>query len=110
MAKKLSVAEQVSQLTQEQQDKIVKMGKIGLVLELVVGIPWAILMLLGLWTLIDPPLGFNYSHYDAFILGYRGAFVIGALCIIGILAFVKIKCPYYSDAKYRYIKKMRKGK
>ena len=109
MAKKLSVAEQVSQLTQEQQDKIVKIGKIGLVLELVGGIPLVIIMLFGLWVMIDPPLGFNYSHYDAFYLGYCGVLVIGALYIIGILAFVKIKYPYYSDAKYRYIKKMRKG-
>ena len=35
---------------------------------------------------------------------------IGAVYLVGILVFVKTKYPYYSDAKWRYIHKMRKGK
>lgn len=110
MANKTPIEEQVAQLSQEQQDKIIKVGKIGTALELIGGIPWMIFAALGLCTMINPPLGFDYSNYDKLYLGLMTWVFIGAIYIVGILVFVKIKCPYYSDAKCRYINKMRKQK
>ncbi len=107
---KMPIEEQVAQLTPEQQDKIVKIGKIGLVIELIVGIPWFIILALGAWVTINPPLGFDYSNYDRLHLGWNMLFFTGVICFVGMLVFMKIKYPYYSDAKYRYIKKMRKQK
>lgn len=110
MANTLTIAEQVAQLTQEQQDKIIKVGKIAVILQLAGGIPWFIVALLGMCSMISPPLGLSVSGYDKLFLGLMLWLVIGALYIIGILVFVKVKYPYYSDAKWRYINKMRKGK
>ena len=64
MANKTPIEEQVAQLSQEQQDKILKVGKIALALQLIGGIPWLIVSLLGMFTMIDPPLGFDYNDYD----------------------------------------------
>ena len=110
MANKINIEEQVAQLSQEQQDKIIKVGKIAITFQLIGGIPWIIIATLGLWTMINPPLGFDYANYDDLYIGLMTWLVIGAVYIIGISAFVKIKYPYYSDAKWRYINKIRKGK
>jgi len=55
-------------------------------------------------------LGFDYNDYDKLFIGLMTWLLIGAIYIIGIFVFVKIKYPYYSDAKWRYINKMRKQK
>jgi len=110
MAIKTPIEEQVAQLSQQQQDKIIKVGKIATALQLIGGIPWMIFSALGLWTMINPPLGFDYNDYDKLFIGLMTWLLIGAIYIIGIFVFVKIKYPYYSDAKWRYINKMRKQK
>ena len=108
MANKVPIEEQVAQLSQYQQDKIVRVGKIASVLQLVGGIPWLVFSVLGLWTLINPPLGFDYNDLDKVYKGLMIWLLIGAIYIVGISVFVKIKYPYYSDAKCRYIIKIRK--
>lgn len=108
MANKTTIEEQVAQLSQEQQDKIIKVGKVALIIELIVGIPWIIISLLGLWVIAKPPLGFDYDNYDSLYKGFYIWLAIGLVILIGIVAFVKIKYPYYSDAKWKYINKKRK--
>ncbi len=110
MSAKRNIEEQVAELTQEQQDKIIKVGKIGVALQLIGGIPWLILSILGIFTLINPPLDFDYNNYDKLFIGLITLLILGMLYIFGILIFVKIKYPYYSDAKWKYINKARKGK
>ena len=107
---KKSIEEQVAELTQEQQDKILKVGKTAMIWQLVVGVPWFIFTILGFFTLTNPPIGFDYSNFDKLYLGYMTFLVIGAAYLVGVLVFVKIKYPFYSDAKWKYINKMRKGK
>lgn len=60
--------------------------------------------------MIDPPLGFDYNNYDKLYAGLLIWLIIGCVYIVGILAFVKIKYPYYSDAKWKFIHNMRKQK
>ncbi len=110
MANKVNIEEQVAQLSQEQQDKIIKVGKIATALQLIGGIPWIIVAALGVWAMINPPLRFDYANYDKVFIGLMTWIFIGAVYIIGILLFVKIRYPYYSDAKWRYINKTRKNK
>lgn len=110
MANKTSIEEQVAQLSQQQQDKVIKVGKIATALQLIGGIPWIIFEALVLWTMLNPPLGFDYNDYDKLYIVLMTCFFIGVIYMVGILVFVKIKYPYYSDAKWRYIKKMRKQK
>ncbi len=110
MADKISIEEQVAQLSEEQQNKIIKVGKIAMATELIVGIPWLIISIIGLFVLFDPPLGLSYTDMDKVYIGFNIWLVLGAVFFIAILAFIKIKYPYYSDAKWRYINKKRKGK
>ncbi len=107
---KKTIQEQVEELTEEQKDKIIKFGKIGLILMVIVVVPSIIITLLGLIVLINPPLGLDYNSYDMIYTGFLATLVIAGLLIIGVLVFVKIMCPGYSDAKYRYISKSRKNK
>jgi hypothetical protein len=110
MANKINVEEQVAQLSQEQQDKIYKVGIIALVLQLIGGIPWFIGVVSCLYTMIALPASFDLANYDKLFIGFIVWLILGAAYVIGISVFVKIKFPYYSDAKWNYINKMRKGK
>ena len=110
MANKVSIEEQVAQLSQEQQDKVIKVGKISLIVMLAGIIPWLIGVILGIATIINPPADLSVARFDGLFIGLLGWLAIGAVYVIGILAFVKIKYPYYSDAKWRYINQMRTGK
>lgn len=110
MANNINIAEEVAQMSQEQQDKIIKVGKIATAIELIVAIPWFIGTLLGLWVIIDPPASISLANYDTLLLGFTTWLVVGALYIFGVFVFVKIKFPFYSDAKWKYINNMRKGK
>ena len=107
MADKKSIEQQVAELSQEQQNKIIKVGKIGVAVLLSIAIPWIILIVSGIFLLLEPPAGVDY---DKLFIGFETLIALGGLCIFAILIFIKIKYPYYSDAKYKYISKMRKGK
>lgn len=108
--KKRSIAEQVAALSQEKQDKIVKIGKRATLMQLSVGIPWLILSALGLWFMINPPLSFDYNDYDRLYISLMIWIILGAVYILGIFIYILVKYPYYSDARWRYITKMRKKK
>ena len=104
-----NIENQVAQLTTEQQNKILKVGKMAVALQLVVLIPWMILCVVGIFTLIDPPATLSWEDYDKVFYGLMTLLVLGAAYVVGIFLFVKIKYPYYSDAKYRYIQKTRRS-
>lgn len=108
MKTKKSIAEQVAELTPEQQDTLIKVGKRALIIELIIGIPWIIISLLGFCIMVSPPVGFDYANYDKLFMGFELILVIGAVCMLGIVIFVKVKYPYYTDARWKYIHKMRK--
>ena len=106
MKKQIPIEEQVAQLTPEQQRKILKVGPIALTLMLIVEIPWIFFLIVGLFTMIDPPAGYEFSEI------YKGFWIfllLGLLYVWGILLFVKIKYPFYSDAKWQYLNKLRKA-
>ena len=105
-----TIEEQVNELTQKQKDTIIKVGKIALILQLIVAIPTLLVCIIGLFCMVNPPLGFDYSDTNKIFLGIETLLVIMAIWVIGVLAFVKIKWPYYSDKKWHYINKMRKQK
>ncbi len=106
MAKKMKIEEQVAQLTQEQQDKIVRVGKVSRSLELGVGIPYIISLILGFLILVNLPLSFDSVFFHGFQIWCGN----GVVFFLGLLIFIKVKYPYYSDAKWRYIVKSRKRK
>ena len=105
-----TIEEQVEELTEKQKDTIIKVGKIALALQLIVAIPILVLCIIGLFCMVNPPMGFDYSDTDKMFTGIMILFVIMAVWVIGLLVFVKIKWPYYSDKKWQYINKMRKQK
>ena len=105
-----TIEEQVNELTQKQKETIIKVGKIALILQLIVAIPTLLLCIIGLFCMVNPALGFDYSDTNKIFLGIETLLVIMAIWVIGVLAFVKIKWPYYSDKKWHYINKMRKQK
>lgn len=109
MANNANMEEQVARLSRSQQDTILKVGKIATALQLIGFVPWMINVVLGLWKLINPPVGMGYEAYDALFIKFMIWIVVGVVYILGIFVFVKVKYPEYSDAKWRYINKMRKS-
>ena len=105
-----TIEEQVNELTEKQKDTVIKVGKIALTMQLVVTIPVMLLCIVGLICMASPPAGFDYSDTDKLANGIMILLAIMAVYDIGLLAFVKIKWPYYSDKKWHYINKMRKQK
>ena len=105
-----TVEEQVNELTEKQKDTIIKVGKIALALQLVVAIPVLVLCIGGLFCMVNPPMGFDYSDTDKMFSGIITLLVIMAVWVVGLLVFVKVKWTYYSDKKWQYINKMRKQK
>ena len=105
-----TIEEQVNELTEKQKDTIIKVGKIVPTLQLVVAIPLLVLCIIGMNCMVNPPLGFDYSDTDKLFLGVITLWMIMGIWVIGLVVFVKIKWPYYSNKKWRYINKMRKQK
>ena len=101
MANRQSIEEQVAALTPEQRNKIPRIGKIATIAQLVVAIPLLVLELMGLIYMFTNPLDVT----DAFFGGFITGLVLAFLWVLGVVLFVKIKYPYYSDAKAKYIKK-----
>ena len=105
-----TIEQQVNELTEQQKDTIIKVGKIALILQLIVAIPILLFCIIGLFCMVNPPMGFDYSDTDKIFAGIVTLLVIMAVWVVGILVFVKVKWPYYSDKKWQYINKMRKRK
>ena len=105
-----TIEQQVNELTEQQKDTIIKVGKIALILQLIVTIPILLFCIIGLFCMVNPPMGFDYSDTDKIFAGIVTLLVIVVVWVVGILVFVKVKWPYYSDKKWQYINKMRKRK
>ena len=106
---KKSIEEQVAELTEEQKNKIPKIGKTAVIVQIVIAVPYLIMQVLSLFAMRDLKKYIDYSEYDRFWSGYTIFTVIGAVLVIGVVVFVKLMYPYYSDAKYRYIKEQKKS-
>ena len=94
------------ELTEEQKNTVVKVGRYGTIVVLVLTLPGVLLMCLGLFFMITQPTLFSES-------AYKGFQILGGIIIfisLGIIAFIKIKFPYYSDKVANYIIKSRKNK
>jgi len=102
--------EQIAEMTEEQKDKIIKVGKVAQTVQLVGGIPLFILSLLAMWVIYKPPLGFDMTDYDRLFVGAVIIWVITLVYFLGVLLYVKIKYPEYSDKKWNYINKERKAR
>lgn len=109
MKEKISIEEQVAQLTPAQQDTILKIGKIASIIIILVDIPLMLSLLYGIYCMIDPPLFVEMDHMKMGLGIMIEGVIIAVLNFAGAL-FIKVQFPYYSDAKYTYIKKMRKKK
>ena len=101
-----SIAEQVAELTEEQQNKLMKVGFWGTIIMCAVLIPLIVLVLLGLFIMISDPMKMEGAAYYGFLI----LCAITAILAIGGIFVIKSICPYYNDRKYVYIKKMRKQK
>ncbi len=104
----MSIEEQVAQLTEEQQDQILKIGKKSTVIGGVIIALMVLWILGGLLLLVATPVGVELG-FTTIGLGIIVGAVVGFGAIIGMTLIIKRKYPYYSDKKLEYIKKMRKG-
>lgn len=105
-----TIEEQVNELTEQQKNTIIKVGKRALALQLIGAIPMLVLCIIGLYSMVNPPMGYDYMDSEKIFSGIMTLLVIMAVYVIGITVFVKVKWPYYSDKKWQYINKMRKRK
>ncbi len=105
---KKTIAEQVAELTQEQQDKVYKYGLVSLIIEIVIGIPFMIYCFYGIWTIYGGLLGFADVKVDSGFALDMIIYAVGLVFFLGMFLFIKIRCPHYSDRKWWYIRKMRK--
>lgn len=106
MKESKTIEQQVSELTEEQKDTVLKVAKYGTIILLAVTLPGVLLMCLGMFFMITQPTLFSESAYKGFqILG--GIIIFISLVIIAI---IKIKFPYYNDKVANYIIKSRKNK
>ncbi len=103
-----SIEEQVSELTEQQKDTILKVDVIAGLIMVLGALPAIVLMLINFFAILDISLPFEIA--DGLVITN---FIIMVICfafVIGVLVFVKFKFPYYSGKKCDYIKKSRKNK
>ena len=101
MKQQLSIEQQVAQLTEDQKKTIRKIGFYCTIFGVVPAIAGAALsMAVMLWTIL--------AKVDSFS-GVTQVCMIACLCAfawcIGLVIFIKVKFPFYSDAKLKYLKK-----
>lgn len=106
----IDIKEQVAQMTEEQKDRIIKIGKISVIVQLVGGIPLLIISLLSMAGIFFLSIDHDPRLNDMMFFGAVILWVFTILYFFGVILFVKIKYPEYSDKKYRYISKERKNK
>ncbi|MBQ7836217.1 MAG: hypothetical protein IJ389_03085 [Clostridia bacterium] len=107
--KKQSIEEQVSQLTLEQQDKILKVGKTAFIIQLIFLIPYILYCFFTTMFMFAVSVSGADVYWTVYFI-WMVSLVIGYLPILAVPIVLKVKWPYYSDAKYRYIRKERKNK
>lgn len=107
----------MADLTQEQQDMIVKVAKEYLIVTLAVMIPFALLAAYCTVSVFAIYRSQAWLTYDSFVIYaasdfYSAFFVV--ICVVMMAyviisyIFIRVRYPLYSDAKYKCIKKMRK--
>jgi len=101
---KLTIEDQVSQLTQEQQKKILKIHKVANIVASIIYTLVVIWIAFGMYLTFCPPITMDVD-YTKIGLGIIGGGSIGVACVFAMLLFIKIKFPYYSEAKAKYIKR-----
>ncbi len=102
---KKSIEEQVAALSENEKKTVLKVAKYGTLAILGLGIPMIIFFAINLIGIMT-----DYSAYGE--SGLIGFFIGLGLCltiIVGIMVFIKIRFPYYSDAVADYIKKNEKN-
>ena len=105
--KNLKILEdQVNALTKEQQDNVLKAGRIGKILI------WctAFLMLagMGVETVMFLKTPKAYLYFDRYIKSVADIIIFGIVLFFAEYFIIKAKVPYYSDKVCAYIKKSRK--
>lgn len=106
--KKLTNADKVALMTKKEQDTIFKVGNIALIAEVAVGVPSLACLAFAYMDLIDSTK--SISEMDQ---SFRKLVIVAAVVLLlffGGAVFLKTRYPYYSDGKFMYIRKMRKGK
>lgn len=106
MADKKSVAEQVAELTEKQQQTVARVGIWGTVILCVTVIPLLVIMILGFISFVSDPLSMTRQAMMGFFVLCG---IIGVL-LVAYFVVIKVAFPYYSDKKARYILKNRKNK
>ncbi|MBR6548865.1 MAG: hypothetical protein IKT68_04895 [Clostridia bacterium] len=109
---KKPVAEQVAELTPEQQEKMYRVGKIAWLIELLAAAPFVVVgvSLIFYGVFLSTGLYPDWDAVDQAMLFGGIASFIGVVIAVVCLVVVKVQCPYYSDSKWWYIRKMRKQK
>ena len=105
-----TLEEQIAAMTEEQKEKVIKVGKTALIIQLVGGIPLFLLSLMSIWTMISPPIGFDMLEYDRLFIGTITIIIVTMVYFVAAPLVVKLVCPDYSDKKWNYIQKERKAK
>ena len=103
-----SIAQQVADMTKEQQEKVLKVGLRPLIFLLAGATVLLVLCILALWIMTKPPAGFSLADYDKLYIGLLITECVGALYVIGVPIVTRSVCPYYSDAKWRFLRRQRK--
>ncbi len=101
-----TLEEQVAQMTEEQKDKIVRIGTGFLLALCVVDIPLLLFSWIGFWAMTEA----SYERADSIFILSLSTGILAMIFTIGVVLFVKLKYPEYSDGKRRYIRKERKAR
>ncbi len=103
--KKLTTAEKVAQLTKEQQDRLYKIGKIALIVSgtfFVICLSAAAMFLYSMSG--SDPIDTEKIEILSTVV------VVVMFVLLGAVAAIKGRYPYWSDSNWLYLIKMRKGK
>ena len=113
MEQRKTTAEKVAELTQEQQDRIYKCGKVALIVQICGLIPLVSLLFYSVFMFIhirQSPLGVDLKELENAKMWVFISGAVASVYALGVLIVLKLVCPQYSESKWRYIRKMRKKK
>lgn len=105
MKNELPVEEQVALLTEAQKEKIIKVGKIVNIFSLIGLVLACILCVFTFATIFAPPVWYDYKTHG---VGVVVAALIGIGYFLVVMAVAKKVCPDYSEARWKYIMKMKR--
>ena len=103
MKNKKDIETQVSELTQEQKNQVLKIGKIYILALTLVFLPVFIFAVWNFYKIIQVE---KYGNVAESLMIYNIiALSVVLVYVIASLIFVRVKFPFYSDKKYKYLKK-----